>query len=376
MVAFREWLLLQERTLVDPAVLASYEREFQRQLDNLIQKSPESLRQTFAAMKECPIRDSQGRCNSFTNYIVGSLIRHGCTNRYDPEESLQRIAFHMLSNTGESGQQRRTIFDIDLTYPWDLTRGNPLEARFKTYLRHDLAAICGGRIPRLAYVRRPPGTMSISQAREAGTISADRIPAKATENWNELVGDIIHLLQRQEKDHPELPLVSLFQSVLAGQATRATRSTYGRRISDLGRQVIIQTITDYAQATENRRLLRLLDRFKDFDGTKSDPIARRTSQPKPQVEMSPDEKDYRSIVAVLEQHGRRANLAILGRDRRRWLERKARDSNSRHPNRLLDVLARMVADGVLQERRTLAGGRLFVPGPRYGEFVGMEAVEA
>jgi hypothetical protein len=92
--------------------------------------------------------------------------------------------------------------------------------------------------------------------------------------------------------------------------------------------------------------------------------------------MSPDEKDYRSIVQVLEQHGRRANLAILGRARRRWLERKPRDSKSRHPNRLLDVLARMVADGVLQERRTLAGGRLFVPGPRYGEFVGMEAVEA
>jgi hypothetical protein len=376
MVAFREWLILQERTLVDPAVLASYEGEFQRQLDNLIQKSPDPLRQTFAAMKECPIRDSQGRCNSFTGYIVGSLIRHGCVKRYDPELSLQRISYHMLASTGEHGQPRRNLFDIDLNREWDLTRGNPLEARFKTYLRHDLAAICGGRIPRLAYVRRLPGTMSISQAREAGTISADQIPAKSSENWDELVGDIIHLLQRQQKDHPELPLVSLFQSVLAGEPTRSTRSTYGRRVSDLGRQVIIQTITDYAAATENRHLLRLLDRFKDFDGTKPDPAARQTAQPKPQVEMSPDEKDYRSIVQVLEQHGKRANLAILGRDRRRWLERKPRDSSSRYPNRLLDVLARMVADDVLQERRTLAGGRLFVPGPRYQEFVGMEAVEA
>jgi hypothetical protein len=254
-----------------------------------------------------------------------------------------------------------------------------LEARFKTYLRHDLAAICGGKIPRLAYVQRRPGTVSINPSRraEAGSISADQIPAKSSENWDELVGDILHLLHRQQKDHPELPLVSLFQSVLAGEPTRSTRSSFGRRVSDLGRQTIIQTITDYAQATENRRLLRLLDRFKDFDGTKPDPIARRTSQPKPQVEMSPDERDYRSIVAVMEAHGRRANLAILGRDRRRWLERKPRDPNSRHPHRLADVLAKMIADGVLEERRTLAGGRLFVPGPRYQEFVGAkEAVEA
>jgi len=89
----------------------------------------------------------------------------------------------MLSNTGEQGQQRRTLFDIDLNYPWDLTRGNPLEARFKIYLQRDLAAICGDRIPRLAYVQRRPGTMSISQARkpEPGSISTDQIPAKSSE---------------------------------------------------------------------------------------------------------------------------------------------------------------------------------------------------
>ena len=91
-----------------------------------------------------------------------------------------------------------------------------------------------------------------------------------------MVGDILQLLQRQEREHPELPLVSLFQSVLAGEPTRSTRSSYGRRESDLGRQVIIKTISDYAQATENRRLLRLLDRFKDFDGTKPDPTTRQS----------------------------------------------------------------------------------------------------
>jgi hypothetical protein len=245
-----------------------------------------------------------------------------------------------------------------------------LEARFKTFLRHDLSAICGGSIPRLAYVQRPPGTVSISRSREreAGTVSADQIPGKSTENWNELVSDILRLLQRQEREHPELPLVSLFQSVLAGEQTRSTRSVYGRRESDLGRQVIIQTISDYAQATENRQLARLLDRFRNFDRVTAPPSRSLPKQPKPQ--MSPDERDYRSIVAVMQQHGQRANLGILGKARRRWLEFKPRDPSSPHPHRLADVLAKMVSDGVLQEKRTRAGGRMFVPGPRYKEFVG------
>jgi hypothetical protein len=374
MVTFRQWLLIEERQLIDPAVLQSYEREFQHQLDALIQRSPAHLRPTFAAMKECPIRDSTGRCSSFTNYIVGALVRQGCTNKYDPEESLQRIAFHMLSPIGESGQKRRTLFDIDLTRDWDLERGNPLEARFKTYLHHDLAAICGGNIPRLAYIQRRPGTVSIGPARmtEPGSIRADQIPAKSTENWHELVGDILRLLRRQEREHPEIPLVDLFQSVLAGEQTRATRSSYGQRVSDMGRQIIIKTITNYAKATENRQLLRLLDRFKNFDGTKPSVQQSRFLPRQPKPQMSSDERDYRSIVAVMQQHGQRANLGILGKARRRWLEFKPRDPSSPHPNRLADVLARMVADGVVNQRGTRAGGRMFVPGPRYGEFVGAE----
>ena len=164
-------------------------------------------------MKECPIKDAAGRCCSFMNYIVGALVRQGCTNKYDPEESLQRIAFHMLSPVGEGGQPRKTLFDIDLTRDWDLARGNPLEARFKTFFHHDLAAICVGNIPRLAYVQRRPGTMSIGPPR-----------------------------------------------------------------------------------------------------------------------MSPDQRDYRSIVAVMQQHGERANLGILGKARRRWLEFKPRDPSSPHPH--------------------------------------------
>jgi hypothetical protein len=366
-VDFRDFILILERTLVDSAVLQSYEYEFQRQLDALIQRTTDpALRNAFASMKSF----------SFSTYIVGSLVRHGCIHRFDPEDALQYICTQMLSATGERGQPRKTLFDIDPNYSWNLQIGNPLEARFKLHLRHALNAICSGKIPRLAFVQRPPGTVSISQGRaraeeEPGSVSADQIPDRASGDWAELVNDIISLLRRQEKEHPELPLVSLFTSILSGEPTRSTRSSFGRRESDLGRQQIISAIEQYASATENRRLLRLLNRFKDFDATAPDPTAARSRykpvKSKPQ-QIPPDERDYRSIIEVMEKHGQQANLAILGKVRRRWLERLPRDPSSPHPNRLADVLARMVADDVLTEKRTRAGGRLFVPGRRYGEF--------
>ena len=78
----------------------------------------------------------------------------------------------------------------------------------------------------------------------------------------------------------------------------------------------------------------------------------------------PDEADFRSIVDVLEKHGRSVSLAILGKFRRRWLERPPRDPASVHPNRLMDVLARMVKDGVLTKQ-----GARYVPGPRYAAYL-------
>jgi DNA-binding HxlR family transcriptional regulator len=79
---------------------------------------------------------------------------------------------------------------------------------------------------------------------------------------------------------------------------------------------------------------------------------------------SPDEQDCRSIVDVLEKHGRGVSMMVLGRDRRRWLERPPRDPASLHPNRLTDVLARMIRDGVLRK----VGAR-YVPGPRYAAYL-------
>ena len=110
--------------------------------------------------------------------------------------------------------------------------------------------------------------------------------------------------------------------------------------------------------------------FKDFDATAPNPAAERSRyrpvQPKPQ-RLPPDEQDFRSIIDVMERHGQRLTLDILGKARRRWLERPPRDVTSPHPNRLADVLAKMVADGVLQEKRRRREEDCSCQGCRYGE---------
>jgi hypothetical protein len=56
-------------------------------------------------------------------------------------------------------------------------------------------------------------------------------------------------------------------------------------------------------------------------------------------------------------------MALLGKKRRRWLERKPRDPNSPHKTRLHDVLARMVDDGLLSKH-----GFAYIPGPALQQF--------
>jgi hypothetical protein len=55
---------------------------------------------------------------------------------------------------------------------------------------------------------------------------------------------------------------------------------------------------------------------------------------------------------------------ILGKVRRRWLERKPRNPASPAPNRLVDVLGRMTQDGVLEKH-----GARYVPGPNYADYL-------
>src|ERR1022692_3917058 len=99
---FSEWLLAEERSLVDPSVLNSYEQAFQQKLEDLIRrtKAPD-LRAAFEEMRDCPIKNMNGKCSRFVDYIVAALVRSGCNRQYDLEGSLQRIVFKMIGRTGE-----------------------------------------------------------------------------------------------------------------------------------------------------------------------------------------------------------------------------------------------------------------------------------
>jgi hypothetical protein len=78
MLTFWDWLLLETRSLVDPAVVASYERAFHEGLEALIGRTTNPhLRQTFATMRQF----------RFTDYILGALLKNGLHQQYDAEDS-------------------------------------------------------------------------------------------------------------------------------------------------------------------------------------------------------------------------------------------------------------------------------------------------
>ena len=79
----------------------------------------------------------------------------------------------------------------------------------------------------------------------------------------EMLNDIMELLRRRST--PEMPLVDLFMSILRGEGTRVQRSRFGHAKADTMRKIIVQVIEQYAQQTQNWQLLRLLDRFRDFE---------------------------------------------------------------------------------------------------------------
>lgn len=353
MLTFWEWLL-QETSLVDPGVVASYERAFQQGLEGLIQRTRDpGLRQAFEAMRQF----------RFCNYVVGAMVRHGIPQQYDVDDCLQRIVFRMLSPVGERGLPHQGLFDLDVNVPYNLRIGNPLEARFKTFVANDVKNISGGRIPALRRTQRP-GSLTIAYGhQDQGTVSPDEIPDRPGTDNQEMIDDITELLR--QRSTPDLDLVALFKLILAGEGTRHQRNTFGHNNADAGRKIIVQVIGDYARQTQNWHLLQLLDRFQDFQANRPDPNRPPPPPPKPaKPKYPPDEQDHRSIVDVLEKHGRSASMLVFGKVRRRWLERAPRDPSSPHPNRLADVLSRMVADGILQKR-----GAKYIPGEKYGKYL-------
>jgi hypothetical protein len=87
----------------------------------------------------------------------------------------------------------------------------------------------------------------------------------------------------------------------------------------------------------------------------------------------PIERDYQSIVGLVQQLGGKLNNAEAGRWRRRWTERKARDPSSPHPNRLVDTFSNMVRDGVLLQKLGIQGGAIYVPGPNFSKYLPQQA---
>jgi len=373
---FLELVLEARQAYVAPSVLQNYERAFRDELVHVIQRTQNpTLRGKLEEMLHCPIVDSRGQCRTFTDYILSALIKNGVHHRCDLESALSYIVEKMLMATSDSGQPRDTVFGGFQELP-DYASGNPLLARFLKYLKFAVNNVAKGKIPRLASVeQRPQGTISIGQGRQkAGDpyagISPDEIPARRSteKDLDEMVWDIKMLLRQKERTLG-LPLEELFISMMQGMRSEEQRITFGDRTARMGRQAIIQTIKGYAESSGNITLLNLLKKFEDFQGN-------QPMQPKRQVAkvakpvLTEKQRDYASIINVIDRLGRPVGSADLGRYRRRWLEYPARNTALGYRNRLEEVLACMVADGVLKATRTAAGAWTYSPGPQYNRYRG------
>ena len=159
-----------------------------------------------------------------------------------------------------------------------------------------------------------------------------------------------------------LPLVGLFSAIISGKNSEQQRAQFGDRVVRLARPVILRIIRDYAESSGNFQLLSLLDRFKDFKANQPDAPSRRL--PKTIKPLLPEkERDYASILSVIDKVGRPVGSADLGKYRRRWLEYPPRNSASGFRNRLEETLDSMVREGVLSAIRTAKGAFMYTPGP-------------
>jgi len=177
-----------------------------------------------------------------------------------------------------------------------------------------------------------------------------------------LIEDIAGLLTRKEAA-TGLPLVDVFRGMMDGAHAYEQRQLYGDRRARTSRQIIVRTIEEYASSTGNRQLLRLLARFRG-DEQEARPTEKKVAAPV----LPEKERDFASILSVLDRLGRPAGSADLGKYRRRWLEYAPRDPAPGYRNRLEEVLANMLRDGVIVARPTKQGAFQYSPGPNAGAY--------
>jgi hypothetical protein len=320
-------------------------------------------------MLDCPVRDRYGRCRGFAEFIYASLLRNGIHHRYDIEAALQYVIEKMLMDRSDTaGPSRATLFGGFTERP-DYVDGNPLLARFLSYLESAVRNIRKGRIPRLSNSRQG-GLVSIGQGRarkgeRTADVSPDELPGRADHDADvsEMVEDIASLLRRKEGAYP-IPLVALFRAMLTGMTVDQQRRRFGDRPTRAGRQVIVRTIEEYARSSGQDYLLHLVRKWTAPEDEK--PAAPKRAERRPAL--SDEERDYRSIAGVIARFDRPVGTADLGRYRRRWLDYPPRSQPSPHRNRLEEVLEKMVKDGVLKATRTKQGANLYSPGPEFSRY--------
>jgi hypothetical protein len=376
MQTFLQWvtLLSEERQKsVPPEVLRGYDLALRRELERMAKRidDPE-VRSKFASIIDCPIIDGRGSCRGFADYALGALIRNGVQSRYDLEQALQYIFEKMLMTRSDSGDERNTLFTgFDANQP---DSADHFRARFVTWVSYAVNNIRRGKIPRLSDIeRRPAGTVSIGQGRQKSVdpydgVSPDQIAARPSgdADFQEMIDDIKVLLQRKESAY-NLPLVKFFMSMVGGARTDQQAKQFGDRPMRAMRSIVKQTVQEYAERTGNFTLLNLLRRYEDFQSSKPMPPTRKPTQIVKPI-LSDQQRDYASLLQVVDRLGRPAGTAQFGSARRRWLEYPPRDATSGHRNRLEEVLSKMVHDGVLTATRTAQGAYAYSPGPNAAQY--------
>jgi len=372
---FWTWLLSEDRErFVEPGVLQGYEQAFKAALRGVIERTKDpALMATFQKMLDCPIQDRRGNCRSFSSYIVDALVKNGIQHQYDMEAALQYVVEKMLLERTDAGEQRATVFsDFDESRPYEPGQ-NPLQARFMKFLEFAIRNIRKGKIVRLRKAEaRPVGTVSIGVGRSNEGdphqgLPAEQLPARPSTDvgFGEIVADIVSSLRQKEPAYG-LPLVAVFQAMIAGQRSEARRQTFGDRAARTARQVVIRTIEEYAKQSDNYALMRLVQRFQAGEPVNAPRQARKPAVPR----LEPGkEKDFASIVSVIDRFGGRAvGSSDLGKYRRRWLDYPPRGPTSGYRNRLEEVLAKMAQESVLKATRMASGATVYSPGPNYEKY--------
>ncbi len=386
MNTFWAWLIEESRQRIEPAVLAGYERAFKDELLRLIQRTADPvLRKKLVDMIDCPVRTASG-CRGFADYIYGALVKNGLDAEYDLDAALQYVVEKMLMDRSEvTGGPKASLFTGFSPRPGETPDFNPLQARFMVFLQAAIGNIRKGKIARLRNVeRRPPGAIPIGLGRhqhgdEAAGISPDEIADRPHRDADlgEMIEDISDMLRRKEPAYG-FPLVALFRAIMSGVSNEEQRRRFGDRKTRAARQAIVQTVEEYARSTGNATLLHLLDRLKNPAGKGGEPVPTRHRTP-PTPVLSDRERDYRSLASVVARFNHPIGTAQFGSYRRRWLEYPPRNPSSGHRNRLEEVLAAMVADGVLRAIPTGHGATVYAPGPdfdRYGRRLEAKQFEA